>query len=591
MKLKYKFFLITIVIVFFSLVGFLYFSLDQILHDRKAYLLESSKNIGQKINAQISIQAQSSILFAQQVLNSINNPYLRENVSEILKINSSSFESILVGKDEVLFPKTNAEDQRSGNHVSCKDLNQNKLFTFSLTKKIVNYALVSRFRSLDGNYCLQLKTELESLNDTVREYSNFNIFIYNQNEFHTILKGEGESGRLNEADIFQYLKQFQPEEDNINTKVTFGDKYVYVSIIDIKNIPFKLAILAPQFFIFRSMLDIFINLSGFLMVILAICLLIVLIFSNRLTKPILRVIESTDEIAKGNFEVELKNSASGEIGTLTNAVNAMKTDLQIYVQEMEEKIRLKQEVNLASTIQDNFFPYSRQIEENNLKIYGFIESATECGGDWWGFKTIGSETIFYIGDATGHGTPAAFITAAVYSFYQLVGKEQSFQSELGGISPGKLLGELNRLLCSIGNEYLMTFSILVYNSNDHTLKYANASHHPPLIMKKDCSHFREIIYLHENNGRRLGEVAGSIYTDKIVSLDQGDQVVLFTDGVTESINDQEKFYGESRFLRQLIKNKDLSVEGLIHKVISHLKKFANGVPSDDDITLVSFRVE
>jgi sigma-B regulation protein RsbU (phosphoserine phosphatase) len=139
-----------------------------------------------------------------------------------------------------------------------------------------------------------------------------------------------------------------------------------------------------------------------------------LFFSKTLTAPINRLYQATKEVAKGNFNVDLKSNASDEIGALTGSFAVMSRKISELIQESMEKVQLENELAIASTVQQTLMPPS---DYRNERVYikSHYQSASTCGGDWWGFFGVGNKMCIMIADATGHGFPSALITASARS--------------------------------------------------------------------------------------------------------------------------------------------------------------------------------
>jgi sigma-B regulation protein RsbU (phosphoserine phosphatase) len=117
----------------------------------------------------------------------------------------------------------------------------------------------------------------------------------------------------------------------------------------------------------------------------------------------------TQELASGNFSKRVKLKGSDEVGALSDSINDMANKIVVFMEEMKEKARLENEVAVAQLVQASFFPESTQLPD----ITGHMEPASECGGDWWGYFDHGDWRVVFIADATGHGVPAALLTATM----------------------------------------------------------------------------------------------------------------------------------------------------------------------------------
>ena len=119
---------------------------------------------------------------------------------------------------------------------------------------------------------------------------------------------------------------------------------------------------------------------------------------------------ATQRIAEGNFETKVEIPSSDEIGALSDSFNFMSDEITRFMGEMKEKARLENEVKVAQLVQSSFFP-NDDITIGPVDISAFYQPASECGGDWWGYVEDENVLVLIIADATGHGVPAALLTA------------------------------------------------------------------------------------------------------------------------------------------------------------------------------------
>jgi len=146
--------------------------------------------------------------------------------------------------------------------------------------------------------------------------------------------------------------------------------------------------------------------------ILGAAMILSVLLARPLTSQLELLFSMTQEIAKGNFNKRVTITGHDEVGALSDSVNDMADKIVIYMEEMKEKARLENEVMVAQLVQSSFFPPNSASDEI-LSTHGHFEPATECGGDWWGFYDHGDWRVFFIADATGHGVPAALLTATI----------------------------------------------------------------------------------------------------------------------------------------------------------------------------------
>lgn len=247
----------------------------------------------------------------------------------------------------------------------------------------------------------------------------------------------------------------------------------------------------------------------------------------------------------------------------------------------KDQERLRAEVKGAQGVQDYLFPSSHHLDED-LELRGFMERASECGGDWWYYNTNERMAYFWIGDATGHGMPAALVTAAARS-------AASILRELPDLSLPQLMSILNSSIFGAGGgEVLMTFFLSRLNLDTGELFYCNASHDFPMVFPNTPNPIKksEIKFLSKSSGPRLGEKPGTKYTQHSTIISPGERLVFFTDGLTELQNNSGQLWGERRFIKSLLTsfNKYSGVTGPMQTVARNLEEFRKGHPYEDDVT-------
>lgn len=324
-----------------------------------------------------------------------------------------------------------------------------------------------------------------------------------------------------------------------------------------------------------------------------------LFFSRHLTRPVELLTENATKMADGDFEVRNNIQSRDEIGLLAKTFNFMAQEIRRYMEQMKEKLRLENELAVAKLVQSTFFPSDfGQYGQWNLAAYN--QPATECGGDWWGAFEWKDHLVVAMADATGHGVPAALITAsahsAFYSMQTLADLDARFASDASVV-----MEMMNKAICKAGDKIQMTCFVAIISKTQEglSLSYSNASHNPPLLFKRQevpegpnaqKDNFHPLM---DVNGSRLGQDIHSKYEQKRLTLSAQDALVLYTDGVIdcqELQTDQPE--GEARVFGQRRLVKSISESIMAGPVASrdHLAKvieeFSGGQTPNDDITFV-----
>lgn len=321
--------------------------------------------------------------------------------------------------------------------------------------------------------------------------------------------------------------------------------------------------------------------------IMGLSMLISVLLARPLTSQLETLFGMTQELAQGNFDKRVELKGHDEVGALSDSINDMASKIVVYMQEMQEKARLENEVEVARLVQSSFFPAEQSLSD----ITGHMEPASECGGDWWGYFDHGDWRVSFIADATGHGVPAALLTATMNCCktslsYLLEVKPDIVQR------PEEILRFMNQAVHGAGKEIQVTCFVASLNRKTRELHYSNASHTPSLLWSSDKGNLTKDSFqpLIEANGPRLGQKADSIFSSAKLQLSLNDTIFLYTDGLTEAENAEGTRWGERRLLKSLAQHGQGSPSQVIQGVFSDYKSHVQNQPSSDDVTAVVMKV-
>lgn len=349
-------------------------------------------------------------------------------------------------------------------------------------------------------------------------------------------------------------------------KIPFGQMFVVSVILKSQ------ALSAVQQLIHRSVIFIFLLLS--------ITLIVGVLASKKLTQSLLGLFRATKKVSEGDFDIQVPIESRDEIGGLAESFNVMAQEVQRLILQTAENARMQSELKTAQTVQETLFPPASAVI-GNLRISGFYEPASECGGDWWNYSEVNGKIWLWIGDATGHGAPAALITSATKSAATMIEKMN--------VEPAQALNLLNQAIYDVSRgKIMMTFFLASFDPKTGEVTYANASHESPYLMRASEKITRKnLVPLNEVNNPRLGHKRTTTYEQVTVKLEKGDRILFFTDGIAEIQDQQKNPWGEREFLKAVIAaNKDFppvqkAVDSLIHSWTLHRQ----GATLVDDVTL------
>ncbi len=238
--------------------------------------------------------------------------------------------------------------------------------------------------------------------------------------------------------------------------------------------------------------------------------------------------------------------------------------------------RLKRDLALARAVQRSFLPASLP-EIPGYEFYACNESALEVGGDYYDFIPLPRGRLgVVLGDVAGKGVAAALVMAR-------------FSAEARAVLRGEAelapaIHQLNALMQSLSvTDRFMTFAALVLDPTTHTLTIVNAGHPPPLRVR-GASAVDEAI-ARSAIGPPLGIQKDYAYETQQLAMQPGDRLVLFSDGVTESMNAQGEQLG-AKGLRKVLQASAAAPRELGERILHAIEEHVGGSNQHDDITLV-----
>lgn len=330
----------------------------------------------------------------------------------------------------------------------------------------------------------------------------------------------------------------------------------------------------------------------FAVFLISIAIMTGILFAKSLTTPIDVLFKGTKIIAAGDFKTRVSVKSKDEIGVLADSFNYMAGRIVSLLEQEKDKVRMEEELKVAKLVQDSFFP-ANKLMVGNLDIAAFYTPSSECGGDWWGMLRNGRKTLIMIGDATGHGVPAALITATAASCSITIQEMGRIHPDLLD-SPAQILGLLNKAVYGAAQgKILMTFFVCIIDPDTMTATYSNASHNPPYLYKFDDAKEpskKDLTAMMEAVGYRLGHKLESTYEDAQSKLAADDMIVFFTDGFVECTNPGKEEYGNRKFIKSILKYMKARPEDACDGIVKDARDYFAEQPLADDLTMVVAKI-
>lgn len=455
-----------------------------------------------------------------------------------------------------------------------------------LNQKLQNLVPGGSF-SLEGGELLFGKTDVtELLGKTLKDESAFKlkIIIPQQNE---LLEWDQKLSKVSETEQKALAPLLTQSIHEGVREIKLAEKTVLYAYDYDPEANFAFIVYLEESKAFEATTNLIQKSTYYGLFILGVSMLLSVFLARPLTAQLETLFQMTQELAQGNFEKRVQLKGHDEVGALSDSINDMAGKIVVFMDEMKEKARLENEVAVAQLVQSSFFPEATSLPD----IFGHFEPATECGGDWWGYFDHQDWRVVFIADATGHGVPAALLTATMNCCKTSLSFILESRPEI--ISrPDEILRFMNQAVHGAGKKIQVTCFVASLNRKTNELIYSNASHTPSLLYSGGPGELSKESFqpLIAANGPRLGQKPDSVFTSASHHLALGDTIFLYTDGLTEAENAEGNRWGERRLLKALAKSGQASPHEIIESVLQDFKTHVQERPNDDDITIVAMKV-
>jgi phosphoserine phosphatase RsbU/P len=249
--------------------------------------------------------------------------------------------------------------------------------------------------------------------------------------------------------------------------------------------------------------------------------------------------------------------------------------------------RMEEELESARQLQMSMVPttFPQSTARRPIEIYAMMEPALEVGGDLYDFYDIDDGTMcFFIGDVSGKGMPAALFMARTKNVIRLVSRLLR-GADGSAPTPADIVTAVNQELCQ-DNAGMMFVTLFFGMLQPQTgeLRFTNAGHNPPYHLNGNGP-----IAVTTCKGRPLGIRANSAYETGYLTLGPGEEIYLYTDGVTEAVNREHELFTEERLEAVLRVVAGHPTSAVVKAVTDAVRSFADGAPQADDITALAIR--
>lgn len=604
LSIKYKIMLLLTLIPLITLGVYLGLALKIFEEDKVAYVFDSSSNVTGAISAQVKSQLHSVLKTAKPIFQDYLDKKSFTIVSETIFNNEFVFDMIATFS----FNTERKSYQRDALLEKSPQLYERlaqdlKGQMGSLLLEADNFGRTIRAPFHDDRIFL-----LEKITDPISKKSHLFLIVAKLSEISEMFKSTGAQliylinskgqillGPEAEASLqfdqlynVNFLKRGDSKVSQGAETVVREDKSEYLvsfsqigfsDLIVVSSVAKSKALGALQILIRKSLI--------FFGILICVTVIVSMLASSTITQALTALFDATKKVSEGQFDIRVNVNSSDEVGILADNFNIMAAEVSRLLDETANKARMENELQTAKTVQETLFPEtSSQIGQ--LQIQGFYEPASECGGDWWHYCKVGDKIFFWIGDATGHGAPAALITSAAKSAATII--------ERLNVNPATALELLNRCIYDVSKgRLMMTFFLASFDPKTSELIYANASHEAPYLIKRSDKELKkkDLIPLNEVTSPRLGQDRDTVYSQTTIKLDKGDSLFFYTDGIPDIKSPDGSTWGEREFLKALVTaNKTYpSVDIAVKEFTEQFQKFREGSPLIDDVTFFMVKNE
>lgn len=305
---------------------------------------------------------------------------------------------------------------------------------------------------------------------------------------------------------------------------------------------------------------------------------------KNLTNPLARFADSAREIAGGTFDAPLPViHGRDEMKTLHDSFANMQKSLVTYMDELQRSTanreRIESELRIARDIQMGMVPkiFPPFPSRNDIDLYAVLKPAKEVGGDLYDFFIENEKLYFIIGDVSGKGIPASLVMSVTCRLFRTMAMHVK--------SPEKIMASLNDTLTE-NNESNMfcTAFVGILDLNTGRLEYCNAGHNAPVLMN-----LSGVKYMDVEPNLALGLFEGFPYRAQSCTLEKGNTMFLYTDGVTEAENISKELYSDGHLLEVLGKNNGGEPVQITGVIVNDIERYSKGAEQSDDITILCLK--
>lgn len=555
-------------------------------------LIEKSHHYNQLITKDFNNIEQSTVSFVE-LLNSGEDctPIIKDNILHHLTSNELIAEIYIVDflpdvnvKEIIKSPKNKIQNININFKDSCFTISdsdkwgsfKNDGITFIYyIKKISKNSKIILF--IDNN---EFKKQLSGLNLK----KGISATISNERFDAIISSGvETKDSFIITQTIPEFLKSTHnenPEDDNFKYKIS-GKKY-YFHVFHNSRFNVFITTIQSRAGIIKDLMKYFI-LSGFIFLLSTLLLVLLVILSNyNITKSLNELFK---RVQKSSMLELNPMSFQSEIALIHKSFDLLENQIKIYEKNIESMSKsssgIENDLKIAKKLQHNLLPTltANLKDRKEFELYAYTESLYEIGGDFYDFFLIDEQNLLVaVADVSGKGIPASLIMIYTHTLLRSISEPGLRASEIISALNNKLIEE------NISDMFVTVF-LGILNINNGDFQYCNAAHNYPLIIH----HEGRLEEITDTHGIPVGIYPNRKYSDTTIKLSFGDQVFIYTDGLTDTIDENGLKYTVDVLKYNLMGTWFFNTKEVVEKINKSVINFRGNIKPGDDLTMLNLK--
>lgn len=311
---------------------------------------------------------------------------------------------------------------------------------------------------------------------------------------------------------------------------------------------------------------------------------IAVLFSLFFLRKFKTLFKGVELIGEGNLTHQIKIAGSDEFGQLADHVNLMGNNLNNAQQDLIEKSRMQEELEIAKNIQQTLLP--KEMPDINAVSYAsYYNAQTETGGDYFDFVKIDDENLaLVIADVAGHGVGACLVMSMIRTLVR------SYAQKIK--NPKEVIVRINDYIQqNTPSNMYSTLFYAIYNTESKKLIYSIAGHNAAILYNPKTKKIRTLAV----GGMAAGLIPSATFKNIIknyqVDMEEGEIFIQYTDGVTEAENEAKEQYEMERLLEAVGSFTKNDITELFSYIIEDIESFTKGYIQADDITMMGIQIK